>query len=162
MSNDIIKVVLNYNNESYTIDVQRFKKLKYIKQKAYKYFYPIKTDIVIKYNNKSLDSLLDQSIGMIFNEKTFIRLMIFSLPVVRKSIKIKTKNNKKNLNLNINNVSQTNSNNNYLISPNKNEILINSNSKIKYNITKINKSAEKSKAEDINIKTDVSNNKNIN
>ena len=154
-----IKVVLNYNNESYTIDVQRFKKLKYIKEKAYKYFYPIKTDIVIKYNNKSLDSLLEQSIGLIFNEKTFVRLMIFSLPGVSKSIKIKSKNYKKNLNLNINNVSKANNNNNYLISPNKNEILINNNSKIKYNITKINKSAEKSKAENSSIKTDVSNNR---
>ena len=83
-----IKIVLNYKNESYSIEVQKYQKLKYVKQRAYKLFYPIKTDIDIKYNNKSLTSLLDQSIGMIFNEKSFVRLIIIPHLGVGKSIKL--------------------------------------------------------------------------
>ena len=147
MSIDYIKVVINYNNESYTMEVQKFKKLNYVKERVYKLFYPIKTDIDLKYNNKSLSSLLDQPIGMIFNEKYFIRLFVFPLPGVNKSMKIKSKNNKnniKNLKLNINNDITKINNNNYLISSNRKEF--NNNKEIKYN----NKSAEKAKTENVN------------
>jgi hypothetical protein len=90
MNNDgIVKIVLNYKDESFTIEIQKYKKLRNIKEKAYKLFYPLKTDIDIKYNNKSLSSLLDQSIGMIFNEKSFLRLIIVPRQGVSKQKEIK-------------------------------------------------------------------------
>ena len=143
---DIIKFVLNYNNKSLSVDVPKYKKLKYIKEKAYKIFYPIKTDIDIKYNNKSLSSLLEQSIGMIFNDKLFIRLMIISLPGVRKSMKIKTN---KNILLTETNQKQDDDDN-LIVKNNKMEIIINNSNKLKPNIIKKNKSLEKFKTENNN------------
>ena len=102
-----IKIVLNYKNESYSIEVQKYQKLKYVKQRAYKLFYPIKTDIDIKYNNKSLTSLLDQSIGMIFNEKSFVRLIIIPHLGVGKSIKLQPNRNTTLAPLNLNNKNKT-------------------------------------------------------
>lgn len=151
-----MKVVLNYNNESYTIDVQKYKQLKFIKGRAYKLFYPIKTDIDIKYNNKSLSSLLDQSIGMIFNDKSFIRLMIISIPGVSKSIKLKKTNKNKHkilTPLNLNNNNKSIQNENITISTPKThnkEIIINSSRKIE-----VNKTIEITK-------TEMNKNKNIN
>ena len=147
---DIIKFVLNYNNKSLSVDVPKYKKLKYIKEKAYKLFYPIKTDIDIKYNNKSLSSLLEQSIGMIFNNKLFIRLMIISLPGVRKSMKIKTN---KSILLTLEterNQNQDDNDDNLIVKNNKMEIIINNSNKLKPNIIKKNKSLEKFKTENNN------------
>ena len=155
MSNESIKVVLNYKNESYTIEVQKYKQLKVIKERAYKLFYPIKTDIDIKYNNKSLSSLLNQSIGMIFNDKSFVRLMIISIPGVSKSIKLKTNKNKHKIltPLNLNNNNKSIQNENITISTPKThnkEMIINSSRK-----TEVNKTIEITK-------TEMNNNKKIN
>lgn len=89
MSKDVIKVVLNYKDEIRTIEIQQYAKLKQIKKKVYELFYPIKTEIDIKYNNKSLSSLLEQSLGNIFGNKAFVKFNIISLPGVNKSLKIK-------------------------------------------------------------------------
>ena len=75
----MIKVILNYNNESYSIDIQKYQKLMAIKKKVYQIFFPIKSDIDIKYDNKSMSSNLDKSIGILFNEKSFIKLDIVSI-----------------------------------------------------------------------------------
>ena len=91
MSNDIIKIVLSYQNQTYQIEVQKYKKLKSLKEKAYKLFYPIKYELELKYNNKSLTKFLDQSIGMLFGEKSFIRIVAQPLPGVNRSMKLKPK-----------------------------------------------------------------------
>ena len=91
MSNDIIKIVLSYQNQTYQIEVQKYKKLKSLKEKAYKLFYPIKYELELKYNNKSLTKFLDQSIGMLFSEKSFIRIVAQALPGVNRSMKLKPK-----------------------------------------------------------------------
>ena len=91
MSNDIIKVALCYQNQTYQIEVQKYKKLKSLKEKAYKLFYPIKYELELKYNNKSLTKFLDQSIGMVFTEKSFIKIVAYALPGVNRSMKLKPK-----------------------------------------------------------------------
>ena len=91
MSNDIIKVALTYQNQTYQIEVQKYKKLKSLKENAYKLFYPIKYELELKYNNKSLTKFLDQSIGMVFSEKSFIRIVAHALPGVNRSMKLKPK-----------------------------------------------------------------------
>jgi len=91
MSSDIIKVALAYQNQTYQIQVQKYKKLKSLKEKAYKIFYPIKYELELKYNNKSLTKFLDQSIGMVFSEKSFIKIVAHPLPGVNRSLKLKPK-----------------------------------------------------------------------
>jgi len=91
MSSDIIKVALTYQNQTYQIQVQKYKKLKSLKEKAYKIFYPIKYELELKYNNKSLTKFLDQSIGMVFSEKSFIKIVAHPLPGVNRSMKLKPK-----------------------------------------------------------------------
>ena len=91
MSSDIIKVALAYQNQTYQIQVQKYKKLKSLKEKAYKIFYPIKYELELKYNNKSLTKFLDQSIGMVFSEKSFIKIVAHPLPGVNRSMKLKPK-----------------------------------------------------------------------
>ena len=73
---DSITVVLNYNNKNLPIIVKKFNKLYHIKDKSYQLFYPIKTDIKLKYNNKDLSSFLDQSIGLIFENREKVKLQI--------------------------------------------------------------------------------------
>ena len=75
-SSDSITVVLNYNNINLPIIVKKFNKLYHIKDKSYQLFYPIKTDIKLKYNNKDLSSFLDQSIGLIFENREKVKLQI--------------------------------------------------------------------------------------
>ena len=75
-SSDSITVVLNYNNKNLPIIVKKFNKLYHIKDKSYQLFYPIKTDIKLKYNNKDLSSFLDQSIGLIFENREKVKLQI--------------------------------------------------------------------------------------
>lgn len=149
---ETMKVILTYNNESYSIDVPTFKKLKFIKEKAYKVFYPIKTEIDLKYNNKSLSSLLEQSVGMIFNEKSFVRLVVVSIPGVHKSQKLKANKIRiltKALEFESNNKSPIKSNNYEGLTPreNKREIIINNSNKVKTFTIKKNKSLEKFKTE---------------
>jgi len=91
MNSDIIKVALTYQNQTYQIQVQKYKKLKSLKEKAYKIFYPIKYELELKYNNKSLTKFLDQSIGMVFSEKSFIKIVAHPLPGVNRSMKLKPK-----------------------------------------------------------------------
>jgi hypothetical protein len=99
---DSINVVLNYNNKNLSLIVKRFKKLEIIKEKAYQLFYPIKSDIKIKYNNKDLSSFLDQSIGLIFQNRTKVKLDIDPIIGTKKK---PTKTNKIMTNKNLSNLS---------------------------------------------------------
>lgn len=150
MSKDIVKVVLVYNDENYSIEVQKYKKLKYIKEQVYKLFFSIKNDIDIKFNNKSLSSHLDLSIGMIFNEKSFVKLQIIPLQGVKKGIKLKLKN--KNKEVNSENKEESKGKKDMFLTPNKQkkENIINASINIKSN--NMNKSLEKIKAENKNKK----------
>lgn len=91
MSSDIIKIALSYQNQTYQIEVQKYRKIKCLKEKAYKLFYPIKYEIELKFNNKSLTKFLDQSIGMVFSEKSFVKIVAHALPGVNRSMKLKPK-----------------------------------------------------------------------
>ena len=95
---DIITVILNYNDKNASINVKRFKKLNYIKEKIYHLFYPIKSDIKIKYNNKDLSCFLEQSIGLIFENRTKIKLIVEQIYGSKKQlIKKVNLNSQKNL-----------------------------------------------------------------
>ena len=94
---DSIDVLLNYNNKNLSLIVKRFKKLGVIKEKAYQLFYPIKYDIKIKYNNKDLSSFLDQSIGLIFENRTKVKLDIVPIIGTKRQIKNYKLMTKKNL-----------------------------------------------------------------
>ena len=95
---DTITVILNYNDKNVSINVKRFKKLSYIKEKIYHLFYPIKSDIKIKYNNKDLSCFLEQSIGLIFENRTRIRLLVEQIYGSKKQLIKKFKlNSQKNL-----------------------------------------------------------------
>ena len=167
MSNDIIKIVLSYQNQTYQIEVQKYKKLKILKEKAYKLFYPIKYELELKYNNKSLTKFLDQSIGMLFGEKSFIRIVAQPLPGVNRSMKLKpkikitgplspsNKNNNKSIEKNNRKEIDTSVNIKELISNNDNLNSINSNN----NSHRTYKNLDKIKTES---NTNNSNNKNKN
>lgn len=73
---DIVTITLNYNNKDLTFDIKRFNKLSKVKEKAFQLFYPIKSDIILKYNNKDLYDLLEQSIGLIFENKKKLKFKI--------------------------------------------------------------------------------------
>ena len=73
---DIITITLNYNNKDLAFTTKRFNKLSKVKEKAFQLFYPIKSDIILKYNNKDLSDLLEQSIGLIFENKTKLKIKI--------------------------------------------------------------------------------------
>lgn len=73
---DIITITLNYNNKDLAFTTKRFNKLSKVKEKAFQLFYPIKSDIILKYNNKDLSEFLEQSIGLIFENKTRIKIKI--------------------------------------------------------------------------------------
>jgi len=92
----MIKIMLNYNNGNYTINILKFEKLIAIKKKAYQLFFPIKSDIDIKYNNKSMSSNLDESLGLIFKDKKAVKLDIVAIPGRKKSLKIKPKKKNEN------------------------------------------------------------------
>ena len=152
MSKDVIKVVLNYKDEIRTIEIQQYAELKQIKKKAYELFYPIKTEIDIKYNNKSLSSLLEQSIGNIIGKKSFMKLNIISLPGITKSLKIKPI--KKLSPLKIDSPSHKkiiNDKINSLLTPRilRNQIAIKTDNKTKQNEIKKSNSSEKIKKENI-------------
>ena len=95
---DSITIILNYNNKNLSIVVKRFKKLEIIKEKAYQLFFPIKSDIQLKYNNKDLSSFLDQSIGLLFENKEKVKLQIYPIIGSKRQINKKNKiNSKKNI-----------------------------------------------------------------
>ena len=93
----MIKVILNYNNGSYIINIQSFEKLITLKKKVYQLFFPIKTDIDIKYENKSISKKLDTSVGILFKDKKVARLDIIAIPGRKKSLKIKRKKKNENV-----------------------------------------------------------------
>ena len=156
----MIKIILNYNNESYSLDIQQYQKLSTVKKKAYKIFFPIKTDIDIKYDNKSMSSNLDKPIGIIFNGKTFIRLDIVSIPGKKLSLKLKPKNNNENIKTIKTEKKTVDLENHIKITQNlMNEISINNNrNKIKLNALNKNKNVENTKTENIIIKKEKNDN----
>ena len=154
---DVIKVVLSYKDEIRTIELPKYAKLKQIKKKAYELFYPIKTEIDIKYNNKTLSSLLEQSLGNIMGNKSFVRLYIIPLPGVTRSLKIKPIKNKKLSPLKIDNPSHqknTIDNKDSLLTPRiiKNPITIKTINKTKQN--ELRKSYDSEKIKNEKIKTE--------
>ena len=94
---DLIKITLSYNNKDISISVNNFIKLNKIKQKAYQLFYPIKSDIKLKFNNKDLSYFLDQSIGLLFENKSNIKLTIEPIIATRRLLKQVKLNSYKNI-----------------------------------------------------------------
>lgn len=88
----LITIVLNYNSLDYSVQLSEYKKLQCVKDKAYNLFYPIKTDIKLKYNNKDLSKFMDQSIGLLFSKKNYVRIKVEK--VMAPKGKGKGKNNK--------------------------------------------------------------------
>ena len=94
---DLIRITLSYNNKDISISVNNFIKLNKIKQKAYQLFYPIKSDIKLKYNNKDLSYFLDQSIGLLFENRGKIKLTIEPIIGTRRLLKQVKLNSHKNI-----------------------------------------------------------------
>jgi hypothetical protein len=94
---DIIIITLNYNNKDISFFTKRFNKLINIKEKAYQLFYPIKSDIKLKYNNKDLSYFLDQSIGLLFENRGKIKLTIEPIIGTRRLLKQVKLNSHKNI-----------------------------------------------------------------
>ena len=106
---DSMTIILSFNNKNLSIIVKRFKQLEYIKEKAYQLFYPIKSDILLKYNNKDLSSFLDQSIGLIFENKGKVKLEIEQIIGTKRPLIKKIKlNSQKNIFNNMNNILELN------------------------------------------------------
>ena len=100
---DSINIILSYNDKNLTVVVKRFNKLYYAKDKAYQLFYPIKSDIKLKYNNKDLSSLLDQSIGLIFENRGTVKLTVEEKIGTKRQLIRKAKLNSQNDIFNYNN-----------------------------------------------------------
>ena len=94
---DMVTITLNYNNKDLSFTIKRFNKLSKVKEKAFQLFYPIKSDIILKYNNKDLSDLLEQSIGLIFENKTKLKIKIE--PQIGTQRLIKKLINKSNINI---------------------------------------------------------------
>ena len=73
---DYMNIILSYNGKEKHINVGKHKQLSYIQNKIYKLFYPINSDICIKYKNIDYSSFLDEQIGFIFLKKSTIKLVI--------------------------------------------------------------------------------------
>ena len=103
-ASDLVKITLSYNNKDISISINNFTKLNKVKEKAYQLFYPIKSDIALKFNNKDLSCFLDQSIGLLFENKSKIKLKIEPIigtyrPIKKiKKIKINLTKNKLDVN----------------------------------------------------------------
>ena len=86
-TSDLIKITLSYNNKDISISMNNFTKLNKVKEKAYQLFYPIKSEIALKFNNKDLSYFLDQSIGLLFENKSRIKLKIEPIIGTKRSLK---------------------------------------------------------------------------
>ena len=91
-------ILINFNDKKISINVKRFKKLNYIKEKVYQLFYPLKYDIKLKYNNKDLTLFLDQSIGLIFENRAKVNLQVEQILGTKRQMLKKIKlNSQKNI-----------------------------------------------------------------
>ena len=94
---DLIQITLIYNNKEASFFIKNFTKLKKVKEKAYQLFFPINTDIKLKYNNRDFSYFLDQSIGLLFENKEKIKFKIEPILGTRKLIKNNKLNSSKNI-----------------------------------------------------------------
>ena len=69
-------VTLEYNNSTYTITVEPYKKLSYIKQQAQNHFYPLGEEIKLIKNNKDLTKYENSLIGDIFRNQNRVHIHI--------------------------------------------------------------------------------------
>lgn len=69
-------VTLEYNNSTYTITVEPYKKLSYIKQQAQNHFYPLGEEIKLIKNNKDLTKYENSLIGDIFRNQNKVHIHI--------------------------------------------------------------------------------------
>jgi hypothetical protein len=69
-------VTLEYNNSTYTITVEPYKKLSYIKQQAQNHFYPLGEEIKLIKNNKDLTKYENNLIGDIFRNQNRVHIHI--------------------------------------------------------------------------------------
>ena len=84
-----LTVILSYDNIEKIIQVKKYTKIASIKKKAFELFYPIKTDIYLQYKNINLDSFENQSIGLLIQNRTFIKILVVAIPEVKIKTKIK-------------------------------------------------------------------------
>ena len=84
-----LTVILSYDNIEKIIQVKKYTKIASIKKKAIELFYPIKTDIYLQYKNINLDSFENQSIGLLIQNRTFIKIFVVAVPEVKIKTKIK-------------------------------------------------------------------------
>ena len=133
---DFVKILLIYNGIKKQINVDKNKQLRYLKNKIYQVFYPINSDIYIKYKNIDYSSFLDEKIGFLFLNKSTVKLVISQKnEIIKTVINNNKQKQKKNVNNETNNVNSENKINESLIENNRYKISesnVNSSSNNKY------------------------------
>jgi hypothetical protein len=74
-----IKISLEYNNSPVLLDVEPYRQIKFLKEKAGKIFYPLNFDIRLIYNNRDLSSCENLQIGEYFKNKGVIYIKVMQL-----------------------------------------------------------------------------------
>ena len=83
-----IEITLQYYKMRVTILVPKYKTVNYVKEKAYEVFYPINTDIDLKYKNRILEEFSEQSLGLIMDNRSYAKIKIIPKPGLPKIVKI--------------------------------------------------------------------------
>ena len=142
-NSDSINVILSYNNKDLSLAAKQYQKLYYIKDKAYELFYPIKSDIKLKYNNKDLSKFLEQSIGLLFENKEKVKLQVEQ--IMGKKRQLNKKSNIKSHKNFFNKKTEKNINNSPQIKINERYQTIKTESLPKVNINSFSPTSSKSK-----------------
>jgi hypothetical protein len=74
-----IKISLEYNNNPVLLDVEPYRQIKYLKEKAGKIFYPLNYEIRLIYNNKDLLNYENMQVGEYFKNKGVISIKVVQL-----------------------------------------------------------------------------------
>jgi hypothetical protein len=74
-----IKITLYYESKGVNIDVEPYKPLKFLKQRAAQIFYPLNFEVKISYCNKDLTQYDDVKIGEYFKNKSNITVKVYQI-----------------------------------------------------------------------------------
>jgi hypothetical protein len=71
-----IRVNLEYASNNASIDVEPYRPIKYLKERASQLFYPIKFEMILLHSNKDLTSYDNISLGEYFKNKSNLTIKI--------------------------------------------------------------------------------------
>lgn len=94
MSNSVVKklrISLEYANNIVAVEVEPYRPIKYLKEKAAKIFYPLNFEVKLLYSNKDLSSFDNISIGDFFKNKNTIYIKVVQIIAMNSPQKINPK-----------------------------------------------------------------------